>query len=167
MVTIICFVGACLTFPVLFPVNATGGGGQIQFDLLSCSNIGPGQKNRYYAHVFIGWIFFAFVMWIITRETIYFINLRRAYLLAPFNAARMSSRTVLFSDVPAEYQNKEKLQTLFSGSMKRAWLATDCKDLSDKVEERDKDALKLEGAEIKLIQIANKRRLKWERGSQG
>jgi hypothetical protein len=59
MVTIICFVGACLTFPVLFPVNATGDGGQIQFDLLSFSNIGPGQKNRYYAHVFIGWLFFS------------------------------------------------------------------------------------------------------------
>jgi hypothetical protein len=75
----------------------------------------------------------------------------------------MSSRTILFSDVPAEYQNKEKLQALFGGSMKRAWLATDCKDLTDKVEERDKDALKLEGAEIKLIQTANKRRLKWEK----
>jgi hypothetical protein len=40
---------------------------------------------------------------------------------------------------------------------------TDCKNLSDKVEERAKDALKLEGAEIKLIQTANKRRLKWEK----
>jgi hypothetical protein len=104
-----------------------------------------------------------FVMWIITRETIYFINLRHAYLLAPFNAARMSSRTVLFGDVPVEYRNREKLQTLFGGSMKRSWLATECKNLSDKVEERDKDALKLEGAEIKLIQTANKRRLKWEK----
>jgi hypothetical protein len=106
-------------------------------------------------------------MWIITRETIYFINLRHAYLLAPFNAARMSSRTVLFSDVPVEYQNREKLQTLFGGSMKRSWLATDCKNLSDKVEERAKDALKLEGAEIKLIQTANKRRLKWEKKEKG
>lgn len=105
-------------------------------------------------------------MWIITRETIYFINLRRAYLLAPFNAARMSSRTVLFTDVPAEYQNQEKLRALFGASMRRSWLATDCKDLSDKVEERDKDALKLEGAEIKLIQKANKRRMKWEKRNE-
>jgi calcium permeable stress-gated cation channel len=105
-------------------------------------------------------------MWIITRETIYFINLRRAYLLAPFNAARISSRTVLFTDVPAEYQNQEKLRVLFGASMKRSWLATDCKDLSDKVEERDKDALKLEGAEIKLIQKANKRRMKWEKKNE-
>ena len=100
-------------------------------------------------------------MWIITRETIFFINLRNAYLSAPFSAARMSSRTVLFTDVPAVYQNKEKLQVLFGGTMKRCWLATVCKDLQDKVDERDKDALKLEGAEIKLIQTADKRRLKY------
>jgi calcium permeable stress-gated cation channel len=105
-------------------------------------------------------------MWIITRETIFFINLRRAYLLAPFNAAKLSSRTVLFTDVPVEYQNKEKLQALFGGTMRRSWLATDCKKLTEKVEERDKDALKLEGAEIKLITKANKRRLKWEKRNE-
>jgi hypothetical protein len=59
MVTVICFVGSCITFPVLFPVNATGDGGKTQFDLLSFANIGKDQKNRYYAHVFIGWIFFS------------------------------------------------------------------------------------------------------------
>jgi hypothetical protein len=59
MLTIICFVGACLNFPVLFPVNTTGGGGQQQLDILSFSNINQNGKNRYYAHVFIGWIFFS------------------------------------------------------------------------------------------------------------
>jgi hypothetical protein len=59
MIKIICFVGCCLTFPVLFPVNGTGGGGQQQLDILSFSNIGKNGKNRYYAHVFIGWIFFS------------------------------------------------------------------------------------------------------------
>ena len=105
-------------------------------------------------------------MYIITRETIYFINLRHAYLLAPFNAARMSSRTVLFSDVPIEYQSVEKLHGLFGATMRRAWLATDCKELEKEVEERDKDALKLESAEIKLSQTANKRRLKWEKKNE-
>ena len=108
-----------------------------------------------------------FVIYIITRETIYFINLRHAYLLAPFNAAKISSRTVLFTDVPAEYQNVEKLQRLFGSSFRRAWLTTDCSDLEDMVEERDKDALKLEGGEIKLAQAANKRRLKWEKENKG
>ncbi|TVY28372.1 putative membrane protein, partial [Lachnellula hyalina] len=163
MLTIISFIGCCVTWPVLFPVNATGGGGKKQLDLLSFANITKAGKNRYYAHVFIGWIFFSIVMYIITRETIYFINLRHAYLLAPFNAAKISSRTVLFTDVPTEYMNQEKLLALFGTSMRRAWLATDCKDLTEKVEERDKDAFKLEGAEIKLSQTANKRRLKWEK----
>ena len=104
-------------------------------------------------------------MFIITRETIYFINLRHAYLLAPFNAAKVSSRTVLFTDVPAEYTSQEKLRQLFGSSFQRAWLASDCSDLEDDVENRDKVALKLEGAEIKLSQTANKRRLKWEKNS--
>jgi hypothetical protein len=102
-------------------------------------------------------------MWIITRETIYFINLRHAYLLAPFNASRISARTVLFTDVPADYLNVNRLQGVFGGTLQRAWLATDTKDLEELVEERDKHALKLEGAEIKICQLANKRRLKWEK----
>lgn len=104
-------------------------------------------------------------MYIITRETIYFINLRHAYLLAPFNAARISSRTVLFTDVPTEYLNVEKLRQLFGDSFRRCWFATDCSDLEEMVENRDKAAMKLEGAEIKLSQRANKRRLKWEKKS--
>lgn len=105
-------------------------------------------------------------MYVITRETIYFINLRRAYLLAPFNAAKISSRTVLFTDVPAELQNHEKLATLFGPSLKRSWLSTDCKELTKVVEERDKDAMKLEGAEIKLIKTANNARLKFEKKNE-
>ncbi|CAL3971199.1 unnamed protein product [Diplocarpon coronariae] len=163
MLTFICFVGSCITFPILFPVNATADGGQSQFDLLSFSNIPKSGKNRYYAHVFVAWIFFSFVMFVITRETIYFINIRHAYLLSPWTAARISSRTVLFTDVPAEYRNQEQLASLFGGSMKRSWLSTDCEDLTEKVEERDQDAMKLESAEIKLVQTANKRRLKWEK----
>ncbi len=38
-----------------------------------------------------------FVMLAITRETIYLINLRQAYLLSPWNASRLSSRTVLLT----------------------------------------------------------------------
>ena len=111
-------------------------------------------------------IFAGFVMFVITRETIYFINLRNAYLLSPFNASKISSRTVLFTDVPAGYLNIEKLQRLFGVAFIRAWLATDCSDLQDVVDERDKAAMKLEGAEIKLSQTANKRRLKWEKKAQ-
>ena len=163
MLMVICFVGCCITWPVLFPVNATAGGVGKQFDILSFANIPKTQKDRYYAHVFVGWIFFSFVMFVITRETIYFINLRNAYLMAPFNAARISSRTVLFTDVPTEYLKLEKLHALFGATIRRAWLTTDCKQLGKDVEKRDKTALKLEGAEIKLSKKANKLRLKAEK----
>ncbi|RDW60662.1 DUF221-domain-containing protein [Coleophoma cylindrospora] len=161
MMTVICFVGCCITWPVLFPVNATGGGIATQFDILSFSNVM--NKNRYYAHTFIAWIFLTFVMYVISRETVYFINLRHAYLLAPFNAARISSRTVLFTFVPEEYLNSEKLRELFGSSMKRSWVATDVEDLEEKVKNRDKAANKLENAEIKLCKTANDKRLKAEK----
>lgn len=54
--TTICFVGCLITWPVLFPVNATGGGGKKQLDMLSMSNV-TGNLNRYYAHTFVAWIF--------------------------------------------------------------------------------------------------------------
>lgn len=59
MLFVICFVGCCITFPILFPVNATAGGTGKEFDLLSFSNVPSNQKNRYYAHVFVSWIFFS------------------------------------------------------------------------------------------------------------
>jgi hypothetical protein len=163
MMGFICFVGCCITWPVLFPVNATAGGPGKQFDLLSFANVPKSQKNRYYAHVFIAWIFFSFVMWLITREYTYAINLRNAYLMTPFQAARISSRTVLFTDVRDEYLTYDKLQLLFGATMRRAWFAKNTSDLDDDVALRQKIALKLEGAEIKLSKLANKRRLKAEK----
>jgi len=99
-------------------------------------------------------------MWMITKETLTFINLRHAYMLSPFTASRMSSRTVIFTDVPAEYQSKDKLREFFGDSVQRIWLATDCKELEDLTEEVDKDVIKLEKAEIKLSQQAVKLKIK-------
>jgi len=99
-------------------------------------------------------------MWMITKETLTFINLRHAYMLSPFTASRMSSRTVIFTDVPTEYQSKDKLRELFGNSIQRLWLATDCKELTKLTEEVDKDVIKLEKAEIKLSQQAVKLKIK-------
>lgn len=99
-------------------------------------------------------------MWYITRETKNFIKLRHQYMLSPFNAGRMSSKTVVFTDVPVEYQNKAKLAELFGEAYKWSWLVTDVKELTKLVEERDKVAFKLEGAEIKLAQTAVKNQIK-------
>lgn len=41
------FVGCCLTYPILFPLNATGGNNQEGLDVLSYSNVSDANKNRY------------------------------------------------------------------------------------------------------------------------
>ncbi|KAJ5951839.1 uncharacterized protein N7479_010252 [Penicillium vulpinum] len=159
--SMILFVGCCITFPILWPVNATGGGRQIQLNQVTISNIHESQYGRYYAHCFIAWIFIAFIFFTVTREHLFYINLRQAYLYSPAYASRISSRTVLFTAVTQDLLNKDKLRTMFGREkVKNVWIATDTKELEDKVKERDSAAMKLEGAETKLIMLANKARNK-------
>lgn len=102
----------------------------------------------------VGFIFFT-----ITREHIFYINLRQAYFFSPAYANRISSRTVLFTAVTEDYLNKDKLRALFGyEKVKNIWLATDTSELEKKVNERDDVAMKLEAAETKLIVLVNKAR---------
>lgn len=166
MTVVICFVGCCITWPVLFPVNITGGGGQAQLDILSYSNINPDtQGNRYYAHTFVAWVYYGFVMYLIFRECVYYINLRQAFLISPFYSNRVSSRTVLFTSVPDEYLDERKLRKVFGNSVKHIWINSDIKEIEKLVEERDKVAFRLEKAEVKLIKLANKERVKTSKGA--
>lgn len=162
MTVVVMFVGACITWPVLFPVNITGGGTGKQLDKLSMSNInksGSGQF-RYYAHTGCAWIFFSFVLLLVTRESIYYINLRQAFLMSPVYANRISARTVLFTSVPKSYLNQAKLRQVFGSSVRSIWITADTTKVDELVEERDKVAQKLEGGEVKLIKLANGERLK-------
>ncbi len=56
MIVLICGVGCCLTWPILFSVNATGGGDASQLDRISFSNVD--DKKRLYAHAIVAWVFF-------------------------------------------------------------------------------------------------------------
>src|SRR5436305_6873491 len=102
----------------------------------------------------------AFVYFMVTKESIYYINVRNAYQLSPLYARRISSRTVLFTSVPKEYVNEAKMRELFGNKVKNIWLMTDTKTLSEKVEQRDKIGLKLEAGETKLIKLSNEARMK-------
>ncbi|KAI2607305.1 DUF221-domain-containing protein [Hypoxylon fragiforme] len=158
---VICFVGCCIMWPVLFPVNATGHGSAQQVDILSYSHINQAtESNRYYAHAFMAWIFYGFVMYMILRENIFYINLRQAFLLSPFYANRISSRTVLFISVPNEYLDTARIRKVFGDSVKNVWINGDTEKLDDLVKERDDVAMKLEKAEVKLIKLANAERVK-------
>ena len=163
MTVVIMFVGACITWPVLFPVNITGGGPGKQLDMLSMSNVNKdlkGGKYRYFAHCFCGWLFFGFILFLVARESIFYINLRQAFLLSPIYANRISSRTVLFTSVPPAYRDAARLRKVFGPTVRNIWVTADTTGVDDLVKERDKVAYKLESAEIKLLKLANKERLK-------
>ncbi|KFH43020.1 hypothetical protein ACRE_062400 [Hapsidospora chrysogenum ATCC 11550] len=162
VLTTICFVSLVITWVILFPINATGGNNKSQLEILSYSNIDIDTKyNRLYAHTFVGWLVYGFIMYMITRECIFYINVRQAYLLTPQYANRISSRTVLFTAVPDDYLDEARLrQTFGNDAVKHVWIAGETKDLDKLVEERDKTAMKLEKAEIKLLKTVNKERIK-------
>lgn len=157
-----CVVGCIITWPILFPINATGGAGKQQLDLLTIANI-EGNYFKTFAHALCAIIYFSYIIYTITRESIFYINLRQAYLLSPLYASRLSSKTVLFTSVPAKYMDEGSLRRMFGESMVRVWFASDTKELEKLVEERDTAAMKLEGAETKLIRTANNKKLKAEK----
>lgn len=158
LLIVLSFVGCCITWPILFPVNATGGGGQQQLDMLTMSNIA--NPVRYYAHALTACIYLGLVVLVIARERINFVGLRRAYFLSAAHAQRLSSRTVMILGLPHDYMNEKSLREMFGSNVRKIWLQTDCDKLEDAVKNRNKTALKLEGAELKLVQNANKLRLK-------
>lgn len=97
-------------------------------------------------------------MFTIYRECIFYINLRHAYLMSPYQAKRLSSRTVLFLCMPERYLDEHRLRKVFGDSVKNVWIPRDTEDLEKLVKERDQTALRLERAEIRLIKMANERR---------
>lgn len=115
---------------------------------------------RFFATAGVGYIFFGFVLMLVTRETIFYINLRQAFLLSPVYANRISARTVLFTSVPKAYLDEAKLRKVFGDSVVNVWITADTKKVDELVEERDKVAQKLEAAEVKLIKLANGERIK-------
>lgn len=99
-------------------------------------------------------------MFTIYRECIFYINLRHAYLMSPYQARRLSSRTVLFLCMPDRYLDEHRLRKVFGDGVKNVWIPRDVENLERLVKERDQTALRLERAEIRLIKMANRRREK-------
>jgi hypothetical protein len=164
ILVVITGLGCLITWPVIFPVNATGGAGNQQLDILSMSNVAPDRPNRYYAHALMSVLFLGIVMIIIARESFYAVNLRQAYRRSPWGASRLSSKTILFTNVPKTI-TESSLFEMFPG-VKHAWVGSNCKELTKLVEDRDDTAMKLENAEIQLSRDANTNRIKAEKGKK-
>jgi hypothetical protein len=168
-VTLVCSIGFCLTLPVMI-LNYKGGGEKTELASLTISNID--DPTWYYFHCLIALVFFGklrgslhqcntnhpvFVMYTITNETIYYINLRYAFYLTPRNATRISSRTVLFTSVPSDWQDEDWLEAEFD-QIENIWISTDCTALEKLVKSIDSMAFKLEQAEVQLSSTAVSKR---------
>lgn len=101
-----------------------------------------------------------FVLYMIVRECIYYVNLRQAYLSSSYYADRISSRTVMLTCVPKEYQDERRLRRLYGDQVKRVFIPRTSKALEKMVKERQQTAERLEKAEITLIRTANSARQK-------
>lgn len=150
------FIAGIFWYTVLLPINATDGHGT-GFDRLSIANIT--HHNRYYAHVFIGWVFYGSIVFIIHRELFYYNSLRLAALSSPKYAHKLSSRTVLFQSVPDTLLDEKQFFKLFNG-VKRVYVARNLRKLSGKIRNRDALINRLEAAETKLLVTAYKNKLK-------
>lgn len=159
--------GTCITWPVLIPLATYGGIGSKQLDQLTFGNIK--ESSWLIAHALIAWVFYGkkasifadsanilgFILYMISRECVYFVNLRQAYLLSPYYAKRLSSRTVLFTCVPLQVLSEKKLRRIFGDTVKSVWIPRETDDLEELVNEREQTAYRLEKAEIELIKKAN------------
>lgn len=151
----LCIVGCCITWPILMPINATGGGTSLELDRISIGNVA--EKKKLYAHAVIAWVFFSFVMFTVARERLWLIGLRQAWNSSKPNAKRLSSRTVLFLSAPKEALDDQNLQRYFGDDAVRLWAATKAEKLESLVSSRNSKVEELESAEITLISKANKK----------
>jgi len=98
----------------------------------------------------------AFILWYLTRELFLFKKTRQEYLRRPEIASNIASRTILLTGIPQDILTESRLKEIFGSQVEKIWINRDYKELADLVDERNKDALLLEGAETKLIKDVNK-----------
>lgn len=150
----ICFVGCCITWPILMPVNATGGGSSTELDKIGIGNVR--KKGHFYAHAIIAWVFFSFVMFTVARERLWLIGLRQAWTISKPVAKRLSSRTVLFLSAPRDALEEENMHRFFGDGAVRIWTVTKTEGLESLVSSRKSKVEQLEAAEMSLIRHAYK-----------
>lgn len=154
-VIFICLVGCALTWPVLMPVNATGGGTSTQLDSIGIGNVRDGR--RLYAHALVAWVFFGFVMFTVARERLWLVGLRQAWTLSKPNAHRLSSRTVLYLSAPRDALEDANMHRFFGDAAVRIWPATKNEELEGLVAARNSKIEQLESVEMALIRKADEK----------
>ena len=95
-----------------------------QLDVFTIANI-KGGSARLYAHSCCTIFYFGWVMYMVAREKLFYIELRHAYFSLNVRTQRSNARTVLFTNVPKDLQDTRKMKAVFgdTGGL-RVWFVT-------------------------------------------
>ncbi|QLG74979.1 hypothetical protein HG535_0H03060 [Zygotorulaspora mrakii] len=149
-----------LLFPILLPVNATNGNNYPGFDLLSFANVT--NHNRFYAHVFLSWLFFGLLIYVIYKELYYYVMVRHAVQTSPLYDSMLSSRTVIVTELSGSSAQPGEMEMRFPKAS-NILFAHNQSELIDLVKDRSKSSMKLENAINKVIKKSVKMRIKAEK----
>ncbi|EPX74970.1 DUF221 family protein [Schizosaccharomyces octosporus yFS286] len=147
--TFLCFLGCIMLLPILLPVNATNGNGKTGFDIISFSNVK--NHNRFYAHVFLSWIFFGTVIFVIYRELRFYVVFRHAIQASPLYDQSKSSHCMVISELPKSALESEDVIRQHFPNASRVEYVHNIKKLQKRVDKRDALGNKYEGTLNGLI----------------
>ncbi|ROW02249.1 hypothetical protein VSDG_02488 [Cytospora chrysosperma] len=168
---------ACVTLPILLPVNFIGGYGQnlwtnstadgnstvVGLSTLSWSNVRTENSDRRWAHLVLALLVIIWVCVVIFTEMRVYTKVRQDWLTSAEHRLRASANTVLVSSIPEKWLTEDALRGLFDvfpGGIKNIWLTRDFTALLDKIKKRNDVHAQLESAESDLIRACKKRQIK-------
>ncbi|KAF1992441.1 DUF221-domain-containing protein [Aulographum hederae CBS 113979] len=156
---------AIVILPILLPLNKIGPNvpGISGMDEYGMQNVSPDRTSRLWAHLVLAVGVVIYVCYIFYDELRKYVRLRQAYLTSPQHRLRASATTVLVSNIPMKWNNKDALDALydvFPGGIRNIWINHNFDELSALVSLRDKFASSLESAETSLVRNAKKAQMK-------
>lgn len=157
------FYGGLILWPILFAVNASGGGNKTGFDIISYSN--NTHKWRVFANLFCSWAFFGFVIYVIYTELVYYTGFRHSMQCTPFYSSLPSSKVLMIDNVEEGLLFEDTLKRLFPAAS-RITITRDTSEAREAWEKRNKLTGKLEAAFNKVLNKCIKTRSKLEKKAQ-
>lgn len=169
---------ACLTLPILIPINFVGGIGNDLWtngtssndtstvsglSVLAWGNVKPENYQRRWAHLILALAVIFWVCFVIFTEMRVYIRIRQDWLTSAEHRLRASANTVLVSSIPKKWLSEEALRGLFDvfpGGIRNIWLTRDFTPLLDKIKKRSQIHSQLESAESDLIRDCKRKQLK-------
>ncbi|KAJ7072039.1 DUF221 family protein [Mycena amicta] len=147
------------TFAVIVPVDIVGvPKGNDPLGRISWSNIvNDDDQKRFAAHIIMAYLLTFFVIYLIRRELLHFLEMRHEFLVSKSHSRLAQAKTVLITSVPAELGNEHDLRLFASfvpGGIDRVWLYRDTKALNKLFNKRQSACDKLEKAESKVLKHA-------------